>query len=142
MRVTNASSSSWLVGVDPMRILEDDQHGLEPGECLDLADQHFENLLFLPPRRESKGRITVGGQREQSREQRRRFLALRRAAGEDGFELIELLLDGVLACKAGGKLRLLDDGVKRRVETEGRALIAQRSVGLALEALAQHSGQS
>jgi hypothetical protein len=41
---------------------------------------------------------------------------LRRAAGEDGFQFIELLLDGVLACKAGGKLRLLDDGVKRRVE--------------------------
>ncbi len=44
-------------GVDPVRILDDHQHRLDPRERFDLAEQHLERLFLLLLRREPERRV-------------------------------------------------------------------------------------
>ena len=125
-----------------MHILEDHQHRIGSRQRLQLRSERFQR--FLPPllRGQFERRIASIVRQRQHFGKQRRVLAWRKALRQQGIELVELRLRGVVVRKSSGTLHLADDRIKRAVGVLRRAEVAQARVRLGSEAFQQRSRQS
>jgi len=123
--------------VDPVRVLEQHENGLAPGERQELRDEHLQRPALALLGREVGRRIARRrGDREQVGEQRHGVRGRPRLG--QGLQLLQPHLGGIVRPDAGGVEQLGDHGVERAVAVIGRALVADRQVLAVVHIVAQH----
>src|SRR5262245_8722305 len=118
-----------------MRVLQQEQDRLPPGETLELIDQCRERPAALLRGAERQRRIALAERDRQQRGKKWRYgLHPRCAHSEDRFQLVEALLGRVVCPESRRSFQLGDERTKRAAGVVGRALVTQARVRLADDA--------
>ncbi len=129
--------------IDPVNVFENEQHRLEAGEAVELADQRLDRKVLLPLRGQLQFRIApLGRQRQERGVQADVAEAAGSTAREQGFQLPELALGRVLDVEPRRELDLADDRIEWAVGVMRRALVGDRDVLVGPHVVAQGPGDA
>src|SRR5262245_9773965 len=121
-----------------MRVLQQEQDRLPPGETLELIEQCRERPAALLRGAERQRRIALAERDRQQRGKKWRYgLHPRCAHSEDRFQLVEALLGRVVCPESRRSFQLGDERTKRAAGVVGRALVTQARVRLADDAFGE-----
>jgi hypothetical protein len=124
--------------VDPVRVLQDDQHRPPACQPLELGQQGIERARLPLLRVELRARVAPSRRDvEQSGQEFRRVSRVGYDLPQHCFELVQLGLGRLVGPKPGGPLELVGDRPQRAVRVIGRAVVPQGRAGLLPEQLAQ-----
>ena len=137
-RSTMRSSSSRLVGIGPVRILEQHHRGLPARHRLDHVDQRADRFFLLPLRGHGQWPVALlardGEHRGDEADVLERAPVL---SHHQPFELVELGGCRFVAVELERPFEAVDGRVEGAIDMVRRALQAQRALDLVLQALAQ-----
>src|SRR5262249_5246664 len=118
--------------IRPLRILEEEQGRLLARETLEQIKQRREGATPLLGGGERQWRISLAGRgRQQRGGERCHWANARSVPVEQGFQLGETLLGGVVGLEPRRSLEMEDEWTHRTVDVIGRALMTQPYVSLA-----------
>src|SRR4051794_20120693 len=139
-RSISRSSTSRVVGISPVRILEQQHAGLPASGRFGDIDQGPQRLVLLPLRRHGQRAVALlardGQDRGDEPDVGQRAAILRH---DQSLKLVKLRLGCLVAPELQCPLEVVDDRPEGAVHIVGRALEAQRLHALGLEPLAQHA---